>query len=212
MMSRTRSSRRAWSLCCVTFLLSMTLNALPDPRFALAQEATQDAAKEEPVKDQFDLIGFKREKFQEEARKVDEGNEIGKATSGLAEGNCQVGKALVAIVSGGNEQLLEAMKSAASSYKTAIDSLTLLTKNKRFSKKISAKTLAWLVQTQLFTDPLLTQNDLLVQLLALTVEAKEAADRIAAGKGSDADLSFLIDASSRIPRMLMAFIDAVVTS
>jgi hypothetical protein len=189
-------------------LLCLTLSALPDTRFVFAQEA----AKEEPAKDYFDVIEYKREKFQEERQKVDEGNDFKTAASGLAEGNCEVGKALVAIVSGGNEELLRAMKSAASSYKTAIDSLTLLTTNKRFSKKISAKTLAWLVQTQLFTDPLVTQNDLLEQLLALTVKAKEAADSIAAGKGTDADLTLLIDASSRIPRMLMAFIDVVVTS
>ncbi|WP_143348236.1 hypothetical protein [Ensifer adhaerens] len=201
------SSGRAWSLCCVTFLFCMTFSSLPDPRFAFAQEAT----KEETAKDQFDTIGSKREKFQVERGKVDEGNEIGKASGGLAEGNCEVGKALVAIVQGGNEELLRAMKSAASSYKTAIDALTLLTTNKRFSKKISEKNLKWLIQTQLFTDPR-TQNDLLEQLLALTIEAKKAADRIAAGQGTDADLSSLIDASSRIPRMLMAFIDVVVTS
>lgn len=206
-MSRRHSFAGAWSLCCFTLLFCMALFSPPDLRFAAAQEGTG----EQPAKDLFDVIGNKRERFQIETQRV-EGNGIRTAVEGLTEGNCQVGKALLAIVKGGNEELLGAMKAAAASYKTAIDSLTLLTKNIRFSKRIGPKTRGWLIQTQLFTDPLVTQNDLLEQLLALTIDAKTAADNIAAGKGTEADLSLLIDASSRIPRMLMAFIDAVVTA
>ncbi|HEV7305955.1 hypothetical protein [Ensifer sp.] len=207
-MSRNGSSRRAWLLGCGALLLSTALSLLPDPRFAFAQETPS----EQPPKDQIGLIKYKRERFRDVRRRVDEGDVTGKAVMSLEEGNCQIGKALLAIVNGEDEQLLAAMKSAASSYQTAIEALTLLTDEKRFSQDISKKDLSLLIQTQLFTAPLSTQNDLLKQLLALTVKAKAAADRIGAGNGTNADLSFLVDASSKIPRMLMAFIDVVVTS
>ncbi|WP_141687214.1 MULTISPECIES: hypothetical protein [unclassified Ensifer] len=189
----------------VALVLGVALYLSTDLRPASAQTATPTP----PPQSQVELIDHNIKKFQKEAGLVDEGNEIGKAAGALADGNCQIGVALAAIAKGKDADFAGAMKSASSSYDIAVQSLESLTKDKRYKKKISSQHASWLIDTGLFTDPPRTQNDILLQILSLTQKAKEAADRIASGNGTDVDLSLLLDISSKIPRLLMVFIKVV---
>lgn len=189
--------------CCFALCLGMAL-VLTDVHPVTAQSADPNAPQ-----DQADVIGIELMKLREITRGVDEANQTAEATRALADGNCQIGMALAAIATGENGQLVEVMKSASSSYGTAMMALEQLVKNKRFYRAIGRRNVSWLIETGLFTSPPQMQDDILIQILILTQNAKDAADRIAAGQGKDADLSILVETSAKIPRLLMAFFRVV---